>query len=46
VGAGVGLAGMALIIRVDFGVGAIVLLGLILAFGLTRAVSYLRQQSD
>jgi hypothetical protein len=46
VGAGVGLAGMALIIRVDFGVGAIMLLGLILALGLTRAVSYLRQQSD
>ena len=46
VGAGVGLAGMALLVRVNYGVGAIVLLGLIVAFGLTRAVSYLRQQSD
>jgi hypothetical protein len=46
VGAGVGLGGLALLVQVDYGVGVIVVLGLILAFGLSRAVGYLRKESD
>lgn len=46
VGVGLVLGGMGLLMRVDYGVGAILILGFVLALGLTQAVSYLRKQSD
>jgi hypothetical protein len=46
VGLGVAAGGLALLIRVSYGAGILFLLGLILVFGLSRAVSYLRKESD
>jgi hypothetical protein len=46
VGAGVVLAGIALLVRTDYSVNILIVLGLVVAFGLSRAVTYLRRESD
>jgi hypothetical protein len=46
VGAGLGLGAVALLVRMTYSIGVIVVLGFVLAFGLSRAVSYLRKASD
>lgn len=45
-GLGLGLGGAARVIRLDYGVGVVVGLALLLAIGLSQAISHIRRESD